>query len=209
VKLERTASGLVIHSALEYDLRLWLRTRGRERGLRRRMLELARLAPGESLLDVGSATGSLAIEAKRRVGPDGPVHGIEPSSAMLRRARRKAARARVDVTFEEGTAQELPYDDRAFDVVTSTLVLHQLPHDAWRPSLAEMRRVLKPNGGRLLLVDISTEAGSGPTPHAHGHFDLERLIPLIRDVGLEVVEHGPVAFSLARFERLRYVLAAA
>lgn len=209
MKLERTASGLVIHSALEYDLRLWLRTRGRERALRTRMLELVRLTPGESVLDVGCATGSLAIAAKRRLGDESVVHGIEPSPAMVRRARRKASRARLDVTFEEGTAQDLPYADGAFDVVTSTLVLHQLPHDAWRPSLAEMRRVLRADG-RLLLVDISTDSdGGGPTPHSHGHFDLERLLPLIGDVGLDVVERGPVAFALRRFDRLRYVVATA
>lgn len=205
MKLERTPSGLVIHSAREYDLRLWLRTRGRERAFRERLVELARLRPGESVLDVGCATGSLALAAKRLVGTSGSVHGVEPSPAMVARARRKAARARLDVTFAIGTAQALPFADETFDAVTCTLVLHQLGHDSWRPALAEMRRVLRA-GGRLLLVDITTDPDGGPTPHSHGHFDLERLTPLVADAGFQISEHGPLPFELRRFDRLGFVL---
>jgi ubiquinone/menaquinone biosynthesis C-methylase UbiE len=207
VKLESTATGLVIHSPVGYDLRFWLRTRGRERAFRKRLVGIARLEPGESVLDIGCATGSLALAAKRRVGETGVVHGIEPSPAMLARARRRAARARLPVTFHEAVAQELPFADGTFDAVLCTLVLHQLPHDSWRPALEEMRRVLR-LGARLLLVDISTD-GSRSTPHSHGHFDLERLAPLVTRAGFAVSESGPVEFRLRRFDRLRYFLATA
>jgi ubiquinone/menaquinone biosynthesis C-methylase UbiE len=208
VKLERTESGLVIHSAREYDLRFWARARGRERAFREHLVDLARLERGESVLDVGCATGSLALAAKRRVGPTGSVRGIEPSPAMVARARRKAARARLEVVFDVGIAQELPCDDAAFDAVTCTLVLHQLHYDAWRPALGEMRRVLRP-GGRLLLVDITTSDGAARTPHSHGHFDLARLVPLVEAAGLTIAGQGPVAFPLRRFDTLLHVLATA
>jgi ubiquinone/menaquinone biosynthesis C-methylase UbiE len=208
VKLERTEAGLVIHSPFEYDLRLWRQTRGRHRALRRHLVDLAHLQPGESVLDIGSATGSLALAAKRRVGRAGAVHGIEPSPAMVAYARRKVALLRAAVVFDVGTAQQLPYADGSFEVVTCTLVLHQLGHDAWRPSLAEMRRVLVP-GGRVLLVDISVDPTAGPTPHSHGHFDLDRLDPLLDAVGFRIAERGPVEFPLRRFDRLRYILAIA
>jgi ubiquinone/menaquinone biosynthesis C-methylase UbiE len=208
VKLERTGSGLVIHSAREYDLRFWLRTRGRERAFRERLVDLARLAPGESVLDVGCGTGSLVLAAKRRVGPPGSVHGIEPSAAMVERARRKAARARLDVDVRTGVAQDLPYHDGSFDAVLCTLTLHQLHHDAWRPVLREMHRVLRP-GGRLLLVDITAGDGNARTPHSHGHFDLTRLAPLVEAAGLTIAEQGPVAFPLRRFDALHHVLATA
>jgi hypothetical protein len=71
-----------------------------------------------------------------------------------------------------------------------------------------MHSVSKP-GGRLLLVDISTDPEVGRTPHAHGHFDLDRLTPLLVDVGFTIAAGGPVDFSLRRFDRLRYVLAVA
>jgi ubiquinone/menaquinone biosynthesis C-methylase UbiE len=208
VRLQRTGAGLVIHSAREYDLRFWLRARGRERAFRERLVELARLEPGERVLDVGCATGSLALAAKRHVGPAGSVHGIEPSPAMVERARRKAARARLDVSFDVGIVQQLPYDADAFDAVTCTLLLHQLHHDAWRLALAEMQRVLRP-GGRLLLVDIATSEDGSRTPHSHGSFDLGRLVPLVEATGFTIAAQGRVAFPLRRFDSLQHVLATA
>jgi ubiquinone/menaquinone biosynthesis C-methylase UbiE len=208
MKLEPTSAGLVIHSPIGYDVRFWMRTRGRERAFRERLVELARLAPGEAVLDVGCGTGGLALAAKRQVGEAGVVHGVEPSPAMLARARRRAARDGLSVAFHQAIAQELPLADGTFDAVACTLVLHQLPHDSWRRSLEEMRRVLRRPGGRLLLVDISTDGGRS-TPHSHGHFDLERLAPLVADAGFEIAERGPVDFPLKHFDRLRYVLAVA
>jgi ubiquinone/menaquinone biosynthesis C-methylase UbiE len=208
MKLERTESGVVIHSPFAYDLRFWQRTHGRQRAFRRHLVELARLEPGESVLDIGSATGSLALAAKRRVGRAGSVRGIEPSAAMVAYAARKAKLTRARVDFDVGKAQELPYDDASFDVVTCTLVLHQVGHDSWRPVLAEIRRVLAP-GGRLLLVDISIDPSAGTTPHSHGIFDLDRLDPLLEAVGFRIADRGPVDFPLSRFDRLRYVLAIA
>jgi ubiquinone/menaquinone biosynthesis C-methylase UbiE len=208
VKLERTSAGLVIHSAREYDLRFGLLTRGRERALREQLVELARIAPGESVLDVGCATGSLALAAKRRVGPSGSVHGVDPSPTMVDRARRKAAREGLALELETGTAQALPYVDATFDAVTCTLVLHQIPHDGWATALEEMRRVLRP-GGRLLLVDITARGNASRTPHAHGHFNLVRLVPLVEAAGFTIAAQGPVAFPLRRFDALHHVLAMA
>ena len=56
---------------------------------------LARVEPGEAVLDIGCGTGSLAIAAKRRVGPSGLVHGIDASPEMIVRARKKASRAGI------------------------------------------------------------------------------------------------------------------
>jgi ubiquinone/menaquinone biosynthesis C-methylase UbiE len=77
-------------SPLRYDLMLWVASRGRERVFRERQVDLARIAPGEAVLDVGCGTGSLAIAAARRVGERGAVHGVDPSAELLARARKKA-----------------------------------------------------------------------------------------------------------------------
>jgi ubiquinone/menaquinone biosynthesis C-methylase UbiE len=206
--IERTPTGIVIHSDWLYDLRFRLRTLGRERSFREEIVELARLRPGESVLDVGCGTGTLALAAKRRVGPSGAVRGIDPSPEMIARARRKAARARLEIDFVEGVAQSLPDADGGYDAVIAVLTLHQVPHHDLAVCLGEMKRVAKP-GGRLLLVDIDMTDPENPsrTPHHGGHFDLASADHLFTHLGLSELESGPVRFRLLRFERLRYVLA--
>src|SRR5579863_8391260 len=76
-------SGLVLHKAAIYDLTLWLLSLGREGAFRERVLRLARLSPGEQVLDVGCGTGTLAIAAKRHVGATGSVCGVDASSEMI------------------------------------------------------------------------------------------------------------------------------
>lgn len=210
MKIERTPAGVLIHSALEYDLRWLVRSRGKERAFRRHLLDLGRVTAGEAVLDIGCATGTLALAAKRRVGRAGAVHGVDPSPAMVERARAKARRHRADVSFGIATAQDLPFADRTFDLVVCTLVAHQLPQADRRRCFAEMHRVLRP-GGRLLLVDLAmgAEPGGGSTPHSHGHFDVSELVPFLTETGFAVVARGPVTFPLRRFDPLGYVLAAA
>jgi ubiquinone/menaquinone biosynthesis C-methylase UbiE len=99
--------------------RLWLVTRSRELGFREKVLQLARLEPGQSVLDVGCGTGTLAIAAKRQVGPTGTVCGIEASPEMIARANRKARKTGVGVVFENGLAEALPFPDAHFEVVLS------------------------------------------------------------------------------------------
>ena len=83
--------------------------------------------------------------------------GIDPSAALLGRARRAAAGARMPVGLVEGSAEALAFEDASFDAVVTTWSLCMIP-DAGR-ALAEARRVLRP-GGSLLFV----EHGRAPEP---------------------------------------------
>ncbi len=187
------ASGLVLHSAARYDLLVWLKTLGRERTFRKQMLNFARLKTGESVLDVGCGTGTLAIEAKRQVGPRGMVCGIDASPEMVARAERKARRAGMEVTFREDAAQAMPFPDAYFDVVVSTLVLHHLPRKGRQQCAAEMRRVVKPQG-RVLVVDFASGGSHGQRLlahfHRHGGSKLDDVIALLSEAGLSVRESG-------------------
>jgi ubiquinone/menaquinone biosynthesis C-methylase UbiE len=211
--------GRLIEGALRYDLKAWARARGRPGAFHRELFELAQLAEGDSVLDVGCGTGSLAIAARRRVGPRGSAAGIDPSAEMIERARAEARRARVNVAFETGAGQELPYPDASFDVAFATLMLHHLSPENRHRTLAELKRVLVP-GGRLLAVDLDLAHPGNPrhAPHAHAHahghghgtpprFDLAEVAQLLDHLGLTVAAEGPVSFRYARFERMRYLLA--
>jgi ubiquinone/menaquinone biosynthesis C-methylase UbiE len=64
---------------------LWIPSRGRERVFREKQVDLARVAPGESVLDIGRGTGTLAIAAACRLGTTGAVRGLDPSAVLLTR----------------------------------------------------------------------------------------------------------------------------
>ena len=209
-----TTTGKVIHWARAYDLLVWVLTLGRERRFRDRLVELARLAPGESVLDVGCGTGALAIAAKAAVGSGGDVCGVDASPQMVARARRKAEKAGVDVGFETVAVESLPFPDDTFDAVLSSLMLHHLTNEGQRQGVSEIARVLKP-GGRFLAVDIGGGAKSKRRSllvhrMRHAHFDLDDLKPVVNGAAFDVVEEGAVgsrrAFGVAN---LRFMLAVA
>jgi ubiquinone/menaquinone biosynthesis C-methylase UbiE len=130
-----------------YDWMTTVLSLGRERRVRERTLEVASIAAGEAVLDVGCGTGTLALAAKRQVGDDGSVEGIDPSPEMIGRAREKAARHGLEIVFEVAGAEELPFSDERFDAVLCTLVFHHISEESRGKAIDEMRRVVNPAGG--------------------------------------------------------------
>jgi ubiquinone/menaquinone biosynthesis C-methylase UbiE len=200
-------AGVVLHGAARYDLLVWLALLGRERAFRNRILAVAHLHAGEAVLDVGCGTGTLAIAAKRQVGPAGTVYGIDPSPEMTARANKKANQAGVEVVFGNGMAQGLPFRDGQFDVVLATLMLHHLPGKARHQCVREMRRVLKPKG-RVVAVDFASSArprtGFFRHWHRHGHVDVGQVTGLLTEGGFTIVDSG-----LLGMKNFHFVLAAA
>jgi ubiquinone/menaquinone biosynthesis C-methylase UbiE len=110
-----------------------------------RLLELANLETGESVLDVGTGTGLVATVAAHTVGTTGKVVGVDFSPEMLAQAKQKATGI-SHLEFHEGDAEHLDLPDESFDVVLYASSLFFVPN--MLQAVRESWRVLKP-GGRL------------------------------------------------------------
>jgi ubiquinone/menaquinone biosynthesis C-methylase UbiE len=175
-----------------YDLIVRVLFRGS--ALRRKSLEQAEIGRDQQILDLGRGTGTMAILIRQR-RPDCTVLGVDGDPKVLAIARRKAARRSLPIRFDEAMADHLPYPDRSFDRVLSSLVLHHLTDEGKIGALREARRVLKP-GGSFHLADFGPPVGWFATVAARlvshgGHLDdnLEGRLPrLMADAGFETIE---------------------
>lgn len=100
---------------------------------------------GGRVLDVGTGTGRLAIEFARGI-PDVEVIGLDLSDVALELARDNVRRSQVSlrVSFERGDAEDIPFEEDAFDLVISSNTLHLIKNPV--KMLDEIHRVLKPEG---------------------------------------------------------------
>jgi ubiquinone/menaquinone biosynthesis C-methylase UbiE len=128
-----------------------LRFATRERAFKERLLDQARIADGDDVLDLGCGTGTLAIWIKQRA-PGARVVGLDGDDRMLAKARAKAAGAGVEIGFDEGLSFDLPYPEDSFDRVVTSLFFHHLVDRDKERTIAEVVRVLRP-GGELHVAD--------------------------------------------------------
>ena len=129
-----------------------------------RVVEAACIGAGDRVLDVACGTGVLARSLAARVGAQGSVTGLDLNDGMLEVASRKAPQ----ITWRQGRAEQLPFENERFDAVVSQFGLMFFADR--RAALQEMMRVLRP-GGRLAVavwdaLDNSPGLCGGDTPAA-------------------------------------------
>lgn len=114
------------------------------------IVEATQLAPGMRVLDLASGTGDPALTLARRISPGGEVVATDLSEGMLATAQVNARDEGLgNISFQQADAEQLPFTDGGFDVVTSRIGAMYFV-DIQR-ALGEIRRVLKPSG-RVVLT---------------------------------------------------------
>ena len=168
--------GQVIHTPRLYEFIVWVMTRGQEQAFRKFIAELAELKKGESVLDIGCGTGTMALLAKQYVGETGKSCGIEPSAEMVSFARQKAKRQKALIDINPGVIEQIDHPSQSFDVILCVIVMHHMPDETKIQGIKEMARVLK-SGGRLVVVDSNLQ-----------------LLPSFEKEGFVQVKSGKVPF---------------
>jgi demethylmenaquinone methyltransferase / 2-methoxy-6-polyprenyl-1,4-benzoquinol methylase len=178
-----------------YDLLNTVMTAGLDRKWRIRAVDLARVGPGDRVLDVATGTGELALELARRVSPGGEVVGSDFSEAMLARARVKPRPAvDAELRFEWGDALELPYEDDSFDAATVGFGLRNFAEID--RGLAEMRRVVRP-GGRVVILEFTNPTRPPLSFFYRVWFD--RIVPVLGRLSSDPDAYSYLPESVKRF----------
>lgn len=153
------------------------------------------IRPGDVVLDIGSGSGTDALIAARRAGPEGEVIGLDMTDAMRSKLLGNARAAGLDnVRVIDGDAESLPLPDASVDVITSNGVLNLVPDKG--AAVREIARVLRP-GGRIQIADIVV--GTNPSEACRSEPELwaecivgaitePEYVGLFREAGLAEVE---------------------
>jgi len=160
------------HSATIYDTQVEVLFTGAADVMRRRALKpIADWMAGRNQrdlrgLDVGCGTGRL-LAFLHDAWPGMRFTGLDLSAPYLAEARRLIGKT-ARVKLIEGAAEKLPFDDTSLDLVVSSFLMHELPKQIREQSLAEIARVVKPDG----LVVIVDSIQKGDLPEWDGLLDL-------------------------------------
>jgi demethylmenaquinone methyltransferase/2-methoxy-6-polyprenyl-1,4-benzoquinol methylase len=151
----RRVRGVFDSVAPKYDVMNDLMSMGLHRAWKAYTVMVANVKEGQQVLDIAGGTGDLALAFAPKVGASGRVVHTDINEAMLREGRNRLLDAGVNLPTLVCDAEQLPFPDASFDVVTVAFGLRNMTHKD--VALKEMNRVLKP-GGKLLVLEFSKVA---------------------------------------------------
>jgi ubiquinone/menaquinone biosynthesis C-methylase UbiE len=163
----------------------------REDVFKRKLVSQARILPGMKVLDLGCGTGTLTVMLKEGY-PNASITGLDGDPQVLEIAREKSGN--LNILWDQAMAYALPYPDKSFDRVVTSLVIHHLVSEDKRSAFQEVFRVLKPNGELYVLDFGAPHSGIARliTRYMHGleeaadNFD-GLIPPFISEAGFESV----------------------
>ncbi|MES2188201.1 MAG: bifunctional demethylmenaquinone methyltransferase/2-methoxy-6-polyprenyl-1,4-benzoquinol methylase UbiE [Pseudomonadota bacterium] len=141
--------------APKYDLMNDLMSAGLHRAWKAYTVLVAHAREGQRVLDIAGGTGDLALAFAKKVGSTGQVVHTDINAAMLSTGRDRLLDAGVVLPTAVCDAEQLPFGDEQFDIVSVAFGLRNMTHKD--VALREMARVLKP-GGKLLVLEFSKVA---------------------------------------------------
>jgi len=162
-----------------------------------------------NILDIGTGTANLAIAIKKR-SPNAEILGIDPDEKILKIAKGKIQKEKLDIKLVKAFAQKLPLKSNSFNYVVSSFAIHHIPSDLKKQAFLEMYRVLR-SGGTILIIDIGVPknllakiAGTVFSLIESVGPNLRGFIPkALKEVGFYNVKEVESKFGLVSFYRGR------
>ncbi|MDR2853293.1 MAG: bifunctional demethylmenaquinone methyltransferase/2-methoxy-6-polyprenyl-1,4-benzoquinol methylase UbiE [Burkholderiaceae bacterium] len=187
----RRVRGVFDSVAGRYDLMNDLMSAGLHRLWKAYTVMVANLREGSRVLDIAGGTGDLALAFAKHVGESGRVVHTDINEAMLRTGRDRLINAGVVLPTVVCDAEQLPFPDNDFDLVSVAFGLRNMTHKD--RALREMQRVLKP-GGKLLVLEFSRVAK--PLAKAYDWYSFNVLPRLGRFVAGDEASYRYLAESI-------------
>lgn len=141
---------------------------------RRKLVKLAQVEKGMTVLDCATGTGDLAIEFKKAVGPEGHVIGTDFCADMLTTAPHKAQSQNLQIDYQTADVMNLPFESATFDRVSISFGIRNVQDP--QKAIHEMARVTKP-GGQVLILEF----GQMKTPlvrDLYGYYS-QKVLPVL------------------------------